>query len=90
MTGSTKATGSDRRSPQGCAHAQPEVAQLFPAFFSYCSTNTMDVSRVFSYCSSSTMDTEGHPKGVRNRKFATGSEGFPRSSTMGVLYDVLV
>ena len=69
-------------SERSSAHAQP-----FPAFFSsYCSTNTMDVSRVFSYSSSSTMDTEGHPKGVRNRrlctlhrKLATGSEDFPRS-----------
>ena len=50
----------------------------------------MDVSRVFSYSSSSTMDTEGHPQGVRNRKLATGSEDFPRSSTMGVLYDVRI
>ena len=39
-----------------CAQAQQEVVQQFPAFFSYSSSST------------STMATEGHPKGVRNRR----------------------
>ncbi len=70
MTGSTRATGSDRRSPKGvCATGSED----FPRFLTVVQ---MAVSRVFSYCStngcfprffltSSTMDTEGHPKGDR-------------------------
>ena len=82
-------TGSGPVRKCSCAHVQTEVAQPFPSFFL-----TLVVIQVpwIPVTEGHVVVvqvpwipvTEGHPKGVCNRKLATGSEGFSRSSTMGV------
>ena len=67
-----------------------KLRNLFPRFFLTLVVVQVPFPAFFSYSSStSTMVTEGHPKGVRNRrlrnrKLATGSEGFPPFSRVVV------